>query len=135
MLDNAIIWLIVLVLTSIAIVIILPKDLPFGNQKVGIKIFIPYAVMMISVAFVPVAAIILDLATTDRQSHISFIKYTWIGVLVSLPTSLLMARIFGTINVDQYWIFLVSFWPHSRRKLVCGWALSSLFFVVVSFLT
>lgn len=81
-----------------------------------------YAIFVALGAFSPVLSIVLcDVVGLE----LSLWTFMWVGVLLSLPVSLLGARAFGRRTYRSYWAYLESFPGHSKGGIKTGWAIIS----------
>lgn len=78
-----------------------------------------YFVFVMFLAFSP----LLSLYLSDLGgAKVSMWAFMWVGVGLSLPLSLLGARVFGEQSYYGYWAYLESFPGNSKKRILIAWA-------------
>lgn len=112
--------------------LVIPKRTSSSPRRYGFSVKLPYFVFVVALASSPAAGALIGSFVTPGKEGTGFLQFLWVSVAISLPLSLLTARMFGRTNLPEYWEYLESFGGHSRALITGAWGLVTTVAVVGS---
>lgn len=113
------------VLVVFLVGILIPKKPKIDLRVYGASVKLPYLVFILTLASSPIIGTMIGNLFGRNDNTAGFLQYLWIGIALSLPLSLITARMFGPINLVSYWRYLESFGGHSKAVIVFSWGLAT----------
>ena len=81
-----------------------------------------YAIFVGLLAFSPLLSLMLSDAFGRPIGGADWLTFMWVGIALSLPSTLVAARLAGTMRYSAYWDYLESFPGNSKRTIIAAWA-------------
>lgn len=130
--------LLTIILVVFLVGFLIPKRPQGAGSEHGFSVKIPYFIFVVVLASSPVAGAVIGTLIDRADNNLGFLRYLWVGIALSLPLSLITARMFGKENLPSYWQYLGNF-GYSRAVIIYSWAFATLVaigsVIAVSFLT
>lgn len=117
--------LLTIILVVILVGVLIPKRPQDNASNYGYSVKVPYFVFIVALASSPFIGAIIGTSLSPAGNSLSFLQYLWVGIVLSLPLSLVMARTFGRDNLPAYWRYLESFGNRSRTVITYSWAFAA----------
>jgi hypothetical protein len=73
----------------------------------------------------PVISVLIEVASNERNNNLAFLQHLWVGIAVSFPLSVVVARFFGDTNSMIYGQYLESLGGHSKRVIIYSWGFAA----------
>lgn len=124
-------YIAVFLIGIIAIGLISPSYAVQSSEYGTIRNKIYFSFLVAIMAFSPIFSLILSNYFRIRLSGYSLISFIWVGFSMSLPMSLLLARLGGRGHLLDFWKYLEESSRVKQRTLVMAWAAISVMLVVL----
>lgn len=111
----------------LALWILTPRESQRESKTSGWRNGTIYAVFVALLAFSPLIGGYFASKIGFEVNSWTAMCFIWVGVVLSLPTSLSIARLFGGQSYNDYWVYLESFPHSSKRNVIILWASASIF--------
>lgn len=117
--------LLTIILVVFLVGVLIPKRPQGAGSVNGYSVKIPYFIFVVVLASSPVLGALIGTLVDKEGQNLSFLGYLWVGIALSLPLSLITARVFGKENLPAYWRYLGSFGNHSKAVIAYIWAFAT----------
>lgn len=81
-----------------------------------------YVAFVALLALSPILSLIISDLVGLKSDELNFWPFLWVGPVLSLPLTLLVARAFGPEVYLRYWAYLESFPYNSKAVIMLSWA-------------
>ena len=131
-------WIMTQILILLGCFLLFRFFLPVSENRTkgSVSSWLCYAVFVILGASSPILGFVCAAALGLESEFTHGLAFAWVGVIISLPFSLLLSRAFGGDNYRDYWNFLEIRSRKTRHEIIRFWGLVSgaFFFFGIVFL-
>ena len=105
--------------------VLIPKRPNDSSISYGASVKIPYLVFILALVSSPVTGALIRASLSQEDYAAGFLQYLWVGISISLPLSLITARMYGETNLSSYWKYLETFGGHSIAVIAYSWGFAT----------
>lgn len=114
--------------------LLIPKSASSRATKSSWRNGLSYGVFVLLLAASPLIGSLFAIAIGIEVSARVALSFSWIGVVASLPISLLVARLFGADCYASFWSYLEAAGNTTKRRIVTIWIVISVSACVIGML-